>query len=282
MSTVRMTRKLSFSSGHRYWRSDLGPEENRALFGKWASPYNHGHNYRLEVTVEGEIDGATGMVVNIKTVADVLAEKIGRAFDQKSLNDETPEFRDRPPTLENLLIAIRERLAPSLPVGAHLVHLRLWETDLLFADYGRQARDWKMTLTRIYEFAASHRLHVPSLSAEKNLELFGKCNNPAGHGHNYVVEVTVEGEPDAETGMMVDLEALDEAVTGLVVDRYDHKNLNADLPEFQGRPTTSEVVAAEIFARLDGRVPGRLARVRLHETARNVFEVDRAYSSSMP
>lgn len=282
MSTVRMTRKLSFSSGHRYWRADLDADGNRALFGSWASPYNHGHNYRLEVTVEGAIDPRTGMVVNIKTVAEVLTEKVGRAFDQKSLNDEVPEFRDRAPTLENLLIAIRERLTSALPREASLVRLRLWETDLLFADDERQGKDWKMTLTRIYEFAASHRLHVPSMSNDENLELFGKCNNPAGHGHNYLVEVTVEGEPDPRTGMMVDLGALDEAVGALVVDLYDHKNLNVDLPEFQGRPTTSEVVAAEIFARLDGKVPGRLARVRLHETARNVFEVDRAYSSSMP
>jgi 6-pyruvoyltetrahydropterin/6-carboxytetrahydropterin synthase len=131
----------------------------------------------------------------------------------------------------------------------------------------------KMTITRVYEFAAAHRLHSPSLSHEENLALFGKCNNEAGHGHNYLLEVSVEGEPDPVTGMMVDLEALDNTIEELVVERYDHKNLNVDLPEFTDRPTSSEVLTQEIYARLDGRLPAPLVRVRLHETARNIFEV---------
>jgi 6-pyruvoyltetrahydropterin/6-carboxytetrahydropterin synthase len=111
------------------------------------------------------------------------------------------------------------------------------------------------------------------LTDAENVELFGKCNNPAGHGHNYVLEVTVQGDPDARTGMMVDLEELDAQVNELVVDRYDHKNLNVDLPEFDGRPTTSEAVVAQIFDVLRDRLPARLVRVRLQETARNIFEV---------
>src|SRR5207244_4052673 len=104
--------------------------------------------------------------------------------------------------------------------------------ETLWADYFEKNGDWIMTLTRTYEFAASHRLHVPTLTDEQNVELFGKCNNPAGHGHNYVLEVTVQGEPDPRTGMMADLETLDRIVEELVVDRYDHKHLNVDIPEF--------------------------------------------------
>lgn len=286
---VRMTRRVGFSSGHRYWRSDLGPEENRALFGPWASPYNHGHNYFLEVTVEGEVDPLTGMVVNIKRLDDLLRANIVNVFDGKSINDEVPGFSNHAPTVENLLIHFRETLTGS-PQGTSfavpttdradalqdvgLQSLRLEEAPTLFGQFDVPTN--AMTLTRTYEFAASHRLHAPGLSAEDNLALFGKCNNPAGHGHNYVLEVTVGGDVNPENGMIVDLTALDEAVEARVLRRYDHKNLDVDVPELQGKITTSEVVATTIFEQLAGHLPARLERVRLFETARNAFEVSRS------
>ncbi len=272
--TVRLTRRVTFSSGHRYWVVAKSEEENRTLFGQWASPYNHGHNYVLDVTVDGVVEPTTGMVVNIKRIDDVLRDKLVGPFDGKSLNDEVAHFREHAPSVENILLYIRQVLSEPgvLPPEARLTALRLEEMPTLYGEL--EDRDgWKMTLTRVYEFAASHRLHSELLSAEENIELFGKCNNPAGHGHNYLLEVTVEGQPDEATGMMVDLGTLDQTVHAEVVDRYDHKNLNEDIPEFAGKNTTSEVVAAEIFARLQGKVPSKLHRIRLHETARNIFEV---------
>ena len=130
-----------------------------------------------------------------------------------------------------------------------------------------------MTLTRTYEFAASHRLHSNALSDADNRRLYGKCNHAAGHGHNYILEVSVSGTPDSVTGMMVDLGALDGAVERLIIDRYDHRNLDVDVPELQGRVTTSEVVAQTIFDTLRNELPAPLARVTLWETARNAFEV---------
>lgn len=288
MPTVRMTRRVSFSSGHRYWIPALDEAENRALFGRWASRFNHGHNYVLDVTVEGPVNPDDGMVVNIKRVDDVLKARIIQRFDQRSLNDEVPEFFDRAASLENLLRHIRDTLlqngkeplfAVSRLIGGvedtpvRLVSIRLEEMPTLYAEL--EVENERMTLTRVYEFAAAHRLYSPAFSEPENERLFGKCANAAGHGHNYVLEVTVEGTPDPRTGMMVDLEALDRAVGELVVDRYDHRNLNEDLPEFAGKVTTSEVVASTIFATLDGKLPAPLARIRLHETARNVFEVVR-------
>jgi 6-pyruvoyltetrahydropterin/6-carboxytetrahydropterin synthase len=270
MERMSMTRRVSFSSGHRYWLQNLSQEENRSLFGKWASPYNHGHNYVLDVTVAGSVDAETGMIVNIKRIDDVLQDRIVAVFDQRSINDEVEGFLDMAPSLENILNDLSKRLENALPSEATLVGLKLEETPLIWADLNGT----KMTLTRVYEFAASHRLNAPSLSLEENLRLFGKCNNPAGHGHNYVLEVTVEGEPDPLTGFICDLEALDREVTERVVDRYDHKNLNEDLPEFADRPTTSEIVTLEIFQRLKDRLPAKLHRVRLWETARNAFEVE--------
>jgi 6-pyruvoyltetrahydropterin/6-carboxytetrahydropterin synthase len=271
-----MTRRVTFSSGHRYWIPSLSPDENKDLFGQWASPYNHGHNYVLEVTVDGTIDPRTAMVVNIKTIDDILQELIVSRFNQKSINDEIPHFQSRSSSTENLLLYIASLLSTgALPPEAKLVALRLHETENLYTDYFLQNGTWIMTLTRVYEFAASHRLHVPQMSDEENIELFGKCNNAAGHGHNYLLEVTVEGEPDPKTGMMADLSAIDKVVEDLVVDRYDHKHLNVDIPEFQNIAPTSEVIAQEIFRRLDGKLPANLSRIRLHETARNIFEVSR-------
>ncbi|MCU0315310.1 MAG: 6-carboxytetrahydropterin synthase [Fimbriimonadaceae bacterium] len=269
-SRVALTRKVAFSSGHRYWRSSLSEEENRQLFGPWASPYNHGHNYVLWVTAEGEVDESNGMVVNIKWIDDVIKEKVIRPFDQKSINDEVPGFLDVAPSVENLLFNLRDRLV-SLPGSVTLTHLKLEETPLLYGEWEKDSPMIK--LTRVYEFAASHRLHVPALPHEENVRLFGKCNNENGHGHNYVLEVTVIGEPNEETGMLVNIDELDRVVNHLVVDRYDHHNLDLDVPELLGKNTTSEIVAQEIFNHLDGKLPAKLSRIRLFETARNVFEV---------
>ncbi len=272
-----MTRRVSFSAGHRYWLNGLTQDENHRLFGPTASPFNHGHNYVLDVTVEGPIDPGTGMVLNIKRIDELLRARVLAQVDGKSLNDELAEFRERTPTLENMLIWIRKVLSSdeALPDHVKLRRVRLAETELLFAELeiGRDSSESTMTLTRTYEFAASHRLDVPSLGPEENWELFGKCNNPAGHGHNYVLEVTVEGKPDPRTGMLVNLEQLDAKVNELVVDRYDHRNLNVDIPELRGSVPTSEVVAQKIFEALDGKLPAKLFRVRLHETARNMFEI---------
>lgn len=273
---VRLTRKVTFSSGHRYWIPALSAEENRQLFGQWASPYNHGHNYVLEVTTEGAIDPVTGMVVNIKDIDDILESVVVARFNQKSINDEIEHFHSRSSSTENLLLYIGSLLGVGvLPPQTRLTGIRLYEMDTLFGDYFERNGTWIMTLTRVYEFAASHRLHAPQLSDAENASMFGKCNNPAGHGHNYTLEVTVEGEPDPRTGMMVDLGRLDKTVDDLVVERYDHKHLNVDLPEFQNIAPTSEVIAAEIFKRLDGQVPGKLNRIRLYETARSYFEIAR-------
>lgn len=269
--TVRLIRRVSFSSGHRYWLGNLSSEENKRLFGPWASPYNHGHNYVLDVSTEGEPDPETGMVVNIKTIDDLLKQHVVSKFDGKSINDEIAYFAETPPSLENILAYVKSQMTV-LPAEAALVGLRLEETPLFWAEMDKKD-DWKLKLTRSYEFAASHRLYSPALSEKENVDLFGKCANPAGHGHNYILEVSVSGEPDARTGMIVDLEKLDEKVNALVVDRYDHKNLNVDLPEFQGRMTTSEVVAQEIWRALEGNLPAKLEKVRLQETARNIFEV---------
>ena len=125
---------------------------------------------------------------------------------------------------------------------------------------------------RRYMLSASHRLHTQALTAEENRAAYGKCNNPHGHGHNYVVEVLVGGAVDAETGMVVDLVALDEAVRERVMDRFDHANLNLD-PLFADRVPTTENLCRAIFELLRDALPaGELEQVRVEETENNFFE----------
>jgi 6-pyruvoyltetrahydropterin/6-carboxytetrahydropterin synthase len=125
---------------------------------------------------------------------------------------------------------------------------------------------------RRYTISASHRLHMDTLSADENQAIYGKCNNPHGHGHNYVVEVLVAGAVDPETGMVANMAALDEVVRGRVVDRFDHANLNLD-PLFVNRVPTTENLCREVFALLKDALPdGILERVRVEETENNYFE----------
>ena len=103
-------------------------------------------------------------------------------------------------------------------------------------------------LTRRYRFSAAHRLHNEALSAEENVGLYGKCNNPRGHGHEYVLEVTVTGEVDPQTGMVMDLGLLDRLVEREVLDRFDHMHLNLDVANFRERVPTTENPTAVMIA----------------------------------
>jgi 6-pyruvoyltetrahydropterin/6-carboxytetrahydropterin synthase len=125
-----------------------------------------------------------------------------------------------------------------------------------------------VTITRKIEFAASHRYNNPALSAEENLRIFGKCNNPHGHGHNYILEVTVAGEPDPMTGMVLDLKELKELLEKEVMQRMDHRHLNYEVPELAGKIPTCENIARVIWELLEPKITrGRLHRIRLHESA---------------
>jgi len=130
----------------------------------------------------------------------------------------------------------------------------------------------KLQLTRRYAFAASHRLHSSHLSEEENQRIYGKCNNPYGHGHNYFIEVSVTGAVDRETGMIANLADLDSYVTREVLEPFDHTYLNMDVDVFRDSVPTTENLCIEIFNRLKHFSGARLTRIRLEETGRNSFE----------
>jgi 6-pyruvoyltetrahydropterin/6-carboxytetrahydropterin synthase len=130
----------------------------------------------------------------------------------------------------------------------------------------------KIELGRRYRFSASHRLHSAHLSAEENCRVFGKCNNPHGHGHNYVVEVSVSGNVNPATGMIANLADLDGFVERQVIEAFDHKSLNDEVPAFRETVPTTENLCVEIFERLKSFPKARLERVRVEETSNNSFE----------
>lgn len=131
-----------------------------------------------------------------------------------------------------------------------------------------------VTVTRRVHFNAAHRLHNPDLSDRANRELFGPCNNPNYHGHNYELDVSVEGEIDPTSGYVADLGQVKRVVEEVVVARLDHKNLNLDVPEFEDLNPTTENLVVTIWTMLDGKLPGRLKKLVLWETPRNYVEYE--------
>lgn len=288
---IRMTRQVAFSAGLANWQSDLSLEDNRAVYGLDASPEPYGHNYVLDVTVAGEINPRTGIIVNIKEIDRIVRQCILSRLDRKLINRNIKAFRNRPITPENLTLWIAEELKKEIPGDVALISVRLEETALLASEWQASNTDMEMEkqteqlrnepgnqavmrLTRVYEFAASHRLHSPYLTDEENVELFGKCNYPNGHGHNYILEVTVDGPVDERTGRVMHPDALDAIVNHEVVDRYDHRHFNYDIPEFKDLIPSTEVITQIIWQRLQNVIPApaRLVSVLIRETARNIFE----------
>ncbi len=132
---------------------------------------------------------------------------------------------------------------------------------------------YPVSVIRVGHFNAAHQLAVPTWSAEKNLETFGKCANPNFHGHNYEMEVRVTGHPDPQTGILINLKYLKDIMTREVEDRFDHQNLNLDCPEFAERIPTVENICIVIYELLRPHIPEHLGlHVRLYETPRNFAE----------
>jgi 6-pyruvoyltetrahydropterin/6-carboxytetrahydropterin synthase len=130
MARARSTRRFSFAAGHRYWVNAWSPAENERVFGRLTVP--HGHNYLLDVTVQGEIDARTGMVIDLGELKRVVGETVVDRFDHADLNAD-PLFRDRVPTTENIALAVWDLLAAKL--GDRLASVRVWEDATLWVEY---------------------------------------------------------------------------------------------------------------------------------------------------
>jgi 6-pyruvoyltetrahydropterin/6-carboxytetrahydropterin synthase len=214
------------------------------------------------------------MVLNVKELDRILKE-VSSEFDHKFINADHPAFHDRIPTTENLASYMRDRIEAKLQVDRgnyHLAKLRLYEEPTLWSDVFAGEGRTMAYLTKTFGFSAAHRLHSSLLSEEENRAVFGKCNNPNGHGHNYELEVTVQGEIDPRTGMIMDLGALMQIVQEQVLDRFDHKHLNSDTTEFHTLNPTGENITKVIWDLLYPKLGKSLTKIGLWETPKSFFE----------
>ncbi|MCH8967675.1 MAG: 6-carboxytetrahydropterin synthase, partial [Planctomycetes bacterium] len=213
-------------------------------------------------------DPRTGYLCKVQTIDHTVRECV------VPLVVESLQTKRLPPTGEALIEVCWDALRNNVPRETELEELRLAVTPHLIFSKHSGAQNM-VSVTESFEFAASHRLYCPSMSEEENRALFGKCANPNGHGHNYVVEVTVRGTPDATTGRIVDIQKMESIVKGRVVERFDHKHLNLDCPEFADLNPSVENITTVIWKLLNGRLkPARLSKVRVWETPKTYAEIE--------
>ncbi len=231
MAKATLTKRLEFCASHRYHNPEWDEAKNREVFGVCNNPDTHGHNYMLEVTLQGEIDPVTGMIINLYDLKIIL-NQILEQFDHKNLNLDTPFFTTRIPTSENLAETLWTILDqhPELPC---LDTLRLYEDDSLYVEL--TAQDWQRS---------SHAQTVPSILIARRYR-FSAIHFPTpdqGQGHNYEMWVSVKGPVAAETGQVIHLHTLDTLVNQHILIRFDQSNLSND-SWLASRPVTDSSLA---------------------------------------
>lgn len=257
---------VSFSAARRTSSPHLSDAENEALFGVAASKAGHGHNYRLRVTLDGPPDDVTGLIAEYDQTAAAF-KAIRAELDHKNLNIEVPALANLPATTESLAQFVFGRLSGFLPMA----RVRLYELTEFFAEYDKNRQ---FGLGIIQTFHAAHRLHSAALDDAHNLDVYGKCNNPLGHGHEYQVEATLGGDYDERTGTMFDFVSFNQALADSL-QPWAYKHLDLDTDDFTGVASTGENIVAKLWPRLDDLIDHRLMRLRLWETPNNRFTLRR-------
>ncbi len=246
---------LEFSAARQTMSPHLSAAENEQFFGIAASPFGHGHHYRARFTVAAEASSAA---------LDQVLRSLGSELDHKNLNHEVPALTDRPITTESLAHYLHEKVAAAqLPI----VRVRLHERPDFFAEYWSGDRYF---LGLQAAFSAAHRLHAGELSGGENLALYGKCNNPHGHGHRYLTEATIGGDYDARSGTLYNFLDLARGVAAALAPWQD-RHLELETAEFRDQPSTGENIVRALWPKFDRELAGRLVRLRLWETPNNRF-----------
>ncbi len=261
---------LDFSAARQTMSPHLSASENDRLFGVASSPHGHGHHYRARFTFRRAAPDHSGPLVPNHEIARVLDALRGE-LDHKNLNREVAGLTNRPMTTESLAQYLCERVAASLPID----RVRLYERDDFFAEY-QMSEKFFLGLQR--SFSAAHRLHAGKLSEAANLALYGKCNNPRGHGHRYLTEATLGGEYDERSGTLYDFTALLNGVEE-ALRPWHNKHLDLETEEFREKPSTGENIVRALWPKVNARLNDRLVRLRLWETPNNRFTL-RSHSSS--
>jgi len=221
----------------------------------------------LRATVRGPVDPRTGMLVNIKQI-DTQVRAVAVPRIRSYVHDSGTTVRSG----GDLLPALLSELAAHLP-QVELVALELGLSPYLSLRITAKEPTMVQMAER-FEFSAAHRLHAAALSEAENEDIFGRCNNPNGHGHNYELEVTLSGPADPKTGLVMPVPALQKIVNSRVIDIFDHKHLNVDCVEFAALNPTVENIARVIFDKLSGAIkaPAKLLHVRVWETPKTVAQ----------
>jgi 6-pyruvoyltetrahydropterin/6-carboxytetrahydropterin synthase len=223
-----------------------------------------GQFFSLSVTLRGELRPESSYLRNIKDVDDAV-RRIGIPILQEGVR-----ANGRP---VGLLVDLRRALAESWP-GTTLDALGLSLSPFLSLS-ARAEESPMVRLSQKFEFSASHRLFNPELGDEENRKVFGKCSNPHGHGHNYELQVTLAGAPDRIDGVLANLPDFERIIGSAVVDRFDHKNLNVDVPEFEKLIPSVENIARVIYGILRPKFAdagARLASITVWETPKTWCE----------
>lgn len=237
-------------------------------YGGYPSLIGLGTFLALQITLSGELDEASSYLVNIRQIDALVRQRatprITRAYHAPGPGRPTPE---------RLLEQCAADLRDAWP-GLRLEEVRLVMSP--FLSYSLVTREHPMVrLSQKFEFSATHRLHNPALDEARNRDTYGKCNNPHGHGHNYEVQVTLAGQPNA-SGVLIDVPQFEALVADTVIDRFDHKNLNVEVPEFRTIIPTVENIAKVIHGLLLPRfneIGVKLASVTVWETPKTWAEV---------
>ena len=255
---------FEFSAARRTMSPRLSAEENAQLFGPATS--THGHNYRARLTFRSERLDEKGPLVRYDAI-DACLCALHAELDHRYLNEEVVGLKDRPITTESLAQYIHERVNTMMP----LHRIRLHERDDFFAEAWA---DDVIFLGLQVPFHAAHRLHAATLSEAQNSKLYGKCNNPRGHGHGYLTEATVGGEYNMRSGTLYDFVALKSAIEESL-EPWRDRHLDLETEDFQNTPSTGENIVRALWPKIDNRIGQRLVRLRLWETANNRFTLRR-------
>ncbi|MDB6148372.1 MAG: hypothetical protein JWO45_2036 [Spartobacteria bacterium] len=255
---------FEFSAARKTMSPHLSEEENARLFGEAAAI--HGHNYRVRLTFRTEKLVGEGPIVRYDKI-DSCIHSLRAELDHRFLNQDVAALKQRPLTTESLGEYIYERVNAVAP----LHRLRLHEREDFFAEVWE---DESMFLGMRIPFSAAHRLHIRSFSNEQNSALFGKCNNPAGHGHHYFAEATIAGKYDERTGTLYDFAAFRDALAAAVEPWHD-RHLDLETEDFKQIPSTGENIVRVLWTKVDQSLQQKLSRLRLWETANNRFTLRR-------
>ena len=255
---------FEFSAARRTLSPHLSRVENEALFGDATSM--HGHNYGARLTFRSENLKPEGPMVRHDQI-DLCLQSLRAELDHRDLNKDVPGMKDRAMTTESLAEYIYERVNALLP----LHRIRLHERGDFFAEVWD---DESVFLGMRVPFYAAHRLHAAGLSSAENLALYGKCNNPLGHGHRYLTETTVGGELDPRSGTLCDFLVLRNSVEH-ALEPWQNRHLDLETDDFAELPSTGENIVRALWPRIDPPLEHRLARLRLWETTNNRFTLRR-------